>query len=239
MNSRKMRNHAYGLIGKASRESCKSLRLNRFTLIELLVVISIITILVSLLLPALNKAREKGKSIVCTGNIKQVLFASNMYSDDYKDWFVINHNGTYYWPQNLIVRGYVKVKYDHFNPQGPFRCPSETRIANQNGILYNGWAGTHYGMNHYLGGIVATRSCRRSKISYPSQVYFLGESTCASPGAGFATSNQNIYQTLRHGTTWNVGFVDGHAGGHKGYDLSPAPNPPSPPTAPWYNWGTQ
>ena len=59
-----------------------------FTLIELLVVIAIISLLVSILLPSLTKAKELAKAVVCMNNEKSIGMAIQYYAEDYGDLFV-------------------------------------------------------------------------------------------------------------------------------------------------------
>ena len=65
------------------------LQKDQFTLIELLIVIAIIAILASMLLPALNQARDKAKSIKCVSNLKQIGTAGLFYANDHK--YILRH----------------------------------------------------------------------------------------------------------------------------------------------------
>ena len=63
-------------------------RLNGFTLVELLVVVAIIALLLSILLPALGKAKEIAVEVACASNMKAQGLANSMYATDNKGWFV-------------------------------------------------------------------------------------------------------------------------------------------------------
>ncbi len=61
-----------------------------FTLVELLVVVAIISLLLAMLLPALNKARDVAKTVKCLSMLKQIGVADSMYVAEYRGWHIPN-----------------------------------------------------------------------------------------------------------------------------------------------------
>lgn len=102
---------------KRKRKSHKCLQGRNFTLVELLITIAIIAILAAMLLPVLNKAREKAKAITCVNNLKQLGTAHSMYQNDY-DRLVL--------PQGSVGAIWFVLLFRYHNNPMLYSCPSDT-----------------------------------------------------------------------------------------------------------------
>lgn len=214
------------------RVQLKSLQKPGFTLIELLVVISIISLLISILLPALGQARKTAESVKCLANQRQLGVSMHAYAADYNDTMPPGRDdiisGGNSWAEMWVNR-----LGDYVNHSGDvFICPTgfssgKVVLSGEYPLhtLYwtqaNSWfKGFSYRYNLYLGWYAnwnpAPFHARRlSFFTDPSKVVALVD---ANPVAGdLQPTFNNTYawpdqiSTDLHNSGENYLFIDGHA----------------------------
>ena len=199
--------------------TAESLGLTGFTLIELLVVIAIIALLMAILMPALNRAREQGKRTACLNNLRQLTMGWILYADDSDDKIVHADTGRddawVRWrgrgdPEQVRMDG-IRLGFLYRN------CPDVKLYKCPTGVP--GEIVTYAivdAMNGYDGipGTTNLMVYRKIQIRRPNERAVFLDEGMLSPNSWTIWYDQERWWdqiTVRHGDGTNFSFADGHS----------------------------
>jgi prepilin-type N-terminal cleavage/methylation domain-containing protein/prepilin-type processing-associated H-X9-DG protein len=183
-----------------------------FTLIELLVVIAIIAILASLLLPALDRAKQSAKAASCVDNLKQWGFATLLFASENDDLLPKDGtpNGTSVdegWyidlPRSMRIPIYRQMPWYTNATIDPGRslwiCPANPRRSNGINLF-------HYCLNRHVNLTGSGNQVKHSSIRAPTRTVWLFDN-----GGLAGVAQQNNVHTNLHNRGAQFLFLDGHA----------------------------